>query len=103
MALPAKSLRSKTKACRLDTAQVSAESLDDYAWTQPAPDFLKCNVDGAKVEVLRGAMQLLKEKRPGIICEMHSEENRRIVLEEFSRLGYLCNLCGTNHVLAIPR
>ena len=38
-----------------DTIQVSAESLDDYTWTQPAPDFLKCDVEGAEVEVFRGA------------------------------------------------
>ena len=86
-----------------DTIQVSAESLDDYTWTQPAPDFLKCDVEGAEVEVFRGAERLLKEKRPGIICEMHSQETQRILLEEFSRLGYACQLCGTNHILALPR
>ena len=86
-----------------DTIQVSAESLDDYSWTQPSPDFLKCDVEGAEVEVFRGAQRLLKEKRPGIICEMHGEENRRILLEEFSRLRYSCKPCGTNHILALPQ
>jgi FkbM family methyltransferase len=86
-----------------DTIQVSGVSLDDYARTQAAPDFLKCDVEGAEVEVFRGAERLLKEKRPGIICEMHSEENQRILLEEFSRLGYTCKPCGTNHILALPR
>lgn len=85
-----------------DTIQVSAESLDDYTRTQSAPEFLKCDVEGAEVEVFRGAHRLLKEKRPGIICEMHSEENQRILLEEFSRLGYICKPCGTNHILALP-
>jgi FkbM family methyltransferase len=86
-----------------DTIQVRAEPLDDYTWTQPAPDFLKCDVEGAEVEVFRGAQQLLKEKRPGIICEMHSEENHRLLLQEFSRLGYTCKPCGTNHILALPQ
>ncbi|MGC2753952.1 MAG: FkbM family methyltransferase [Candidatus Acidiferrum sp.] len=86
-----------------DTIQVSAKSLDDYTRTQPAPDFLKCDVEGAEVEVFRGAERLLKEKRPGIICEMHSEKNHRILKEEFSRLGYSCKPCGTNHVLALPQ
>jgi FkbM family methyltransferase len=85
-----------------DTIQVSAVSLDDYAVSQLAPDFLKCDVEGAEVEVFRGAQGLLKENRPGIICEMHSEENRRILLEEFSRIGYICKPCGTNHILALP-
>lgn len=86
-----------------DAIEVSAESLDDYAWTQRAPDFLECDVEGAEVEVFRGAQRLLKEKRPGIICEMHSEENQRVLLEEFSRLGYNCKSCGTNHILALPQ
>jgi len=86
-----------------ETIPVSAESLDDYTRTQPAPDFLKCDVEGAEVEVFRGAQQLLKKKRPGIICEMHSEENQRVLLEEFSRCGYICKPCGTNHVLALPQ
>jgi hypothetical protein len=82
---------------------VSAESLDDYTSRQPAPDFLKCDVEGAEVEVFRGARRVLKEKHPGIICEMHSEENQRVLLEELSRLGYFCKRCGTNHILALPR
>ena len=85
-----------------DTIRVSAISLDDYTRTQPPPDFLKCDVEGAEVEVFRGAQRLLTEKRPGIICEMHSENNQRVLVEELSRLGYTCRPCGTNHVLALP-
>ena len=67
------------------------------------PDMLKCDVEGAEVEVFRGARKLLKEKRPGIICEMHSEENRRMLLEEFARAGYSCRPCGESHILALPQ
>lgn len=84
------------------TIQVNAESLDEYTRTQPAPDFLKCDVEGAEIDVFRGAQLLLKEKRPGIICEMHSEENHRVLLEEFAKLGYSCKPCGANRVLALP-
>ncbi len=86
-----------------DTIQVDAVSLDDYTWTESSPDFLKCDAEGAEVEVFRGAARMLKEKRPGIICEMHSEENRRVLLREFVRLGYTCRSCGENHVLALPQ
>jgi FkbM family methyltransferase len=85
------------------TIQVGAVSLDDYTWTEPTPDFLKCDVEGAEVEVFRGAQRLLKEKRPGIICETHSEENRRVLVEEFSRLSYRYEPCGTGHILALPQ
>ncbi|MGH9675926.1 MAG: FkbM family methyltransferase [Candidatus Acidiferrum sp.] len=86
-----------------NTIQVDAVALDDYILTEPSPDFLKCDVEGAEVEVFRGAQRLLKEKRPGILCEMHSEENRRTLLDEFSRYGYDCKPCGEYHVLALPR
>lgn len=85
------------------TIRVQAVSLDDYVRNEGAPDFLKCDVEGAEVEVFRGAEKLLREKRPGIICEMHSEENQRVLAEEFSRLGYSCKPCGTNHILALPQ
>jgi FkbM family methyltransferase len=90
-------------AAEPDTIQVAAVSLDEYTSTSPAPDFLKCDVEGAELEVFRGARRLLREKRPGIICEMHSEENRRTLIDEFTKIGYACKPCGENHVLALPK
>jgi len=46
---------------------------------------------------------LLTEKRPAILCEMHSDENRRVLLEDFARLGYTSKLIDENHVLALPQ
>ncbi len=86
-----------------DTIQVNAVSLDKYVHTVPAPDFLKCDVEGAEVEVFRGAQRLLKEKRPGILCEMHSDANRRLLLEMFARFGYACKSLDEHHVLALPQ
>jgi FkbM family methyltransferase len=83
-----------------DTIQVNTVSLDKYVQTVPAPDFLKCDVEGAEVEVFRGAQQLLTEKRPGIICEMHSDANRRLLVEMFGSFGYACKSLDENHVLA---
>jgi FkbM family methyltransferase len=87
----------------VDTIRVNTVSLDEYLLAEPAPDFLKCDVEGAEVEVFRGARRLLTEKRPGILCEMHSDENCRILLEEFVRFGYTCNSIDEHHVLALPR
>jgi FkbM family methyltransferase len=86
-----------------DAIRVEAVTLDDYANAGPAPDFVKCDVEGAEVEVFRGALQLLKEKRPGILFEMHSDKNRRILLDELTRLDYACKSCGENHLLALPQ
>lgn len=85
-----------------DTIQVNAVSLDEYVQTVPAPDFLKCDVEGAEVEVFRGARRLLTEKRPVILCEMHSDENRRVLIEEFARFGYTCKAIDEQHILALP-
>jgi len=82
---------------------VAAVSLDDYAMHAPVPDFVKCDVEGAEAEVVRGAQRLLAGKRPVVLCELHSEENRRTLGAEFSRLGYDSRSCGANHILAIPR
>lgn len=86
-----------------DTIQVEAVSLDEYSATFGPPDFVKCDVEGAEVAVFRGAQRLLIEKRPGILCEMHSEENRRILLKEFARLDYGCTQLDEQHILALPR
>jgi FkbM family methyltransferase len=85
------------------TIHVDAISLDDFTRTVPAPDFLKCDVEGAEVEVFRGAQKLLAEKRPGVVCEIHSDDNRRILLEEFARHHYTCTSLDENQVLALPQ
>ena len=82
------------------TIRMETVFLDEYAARACAPDFIKCDVEGAEVEVFRGARKLLVENKPIILCEMHGEENRRVLLEEFSRFGYRCTACGKDHVLA---
>lgn len=100
---PERGLGHVVAATAVDTTLANGVSLDDYSRTAPPPDFLKCDVEGAEVEVFRGAAGLLKEKHPGIICEMHSEQNYHFLLEEFTRLGYKCTPCGPNHLLALPQ
>jgi FkbM family methyltransferase len=86
-----------------DTIQIDAVSLDGYTRTSPTPDFIKGDVEGAEVDVFRGTRRVLAEQHPVILCEMHSEENRRNLLDEFSRLGCVCKDCGERHILALPR
>ena len=80
--------------------QVEAVSVDEYVRKSGAPDFIKCDVEGAEVEVFRGAEKLLNEKRPLILCEMHGDENRQTLLKVFPDFGYRCEPCGKNHILA---
>ena len=82
------------------TIRVEAVSVDEYVGKSGAPDFIKCDVEGAEVEVFRGAAKLLNERRPIILCEMHGDKNRQTLLTMFENLGYRCEPCGKNHVLA---
>jgi FkbM family methyltransferase len=84
-----------------NTIEIDAVTLDDFARTSPAPDFIKCDVEGAEVEVFRGAHRLLAEKRPGILCEIHSEANREALLAELKRFGYLCEDSSSRQLLAL--
>ncbi len=47
-------------------------SLDDFIQGAPAPRAIKCDVEGAEVEVFRGAENLLSTYHPWILCELHS-------------------------------
>jgi FkbM family methyltransferase len=46
-------------------------ALDDLVESIPLPDAIKCDVEGAEAEALRGADKLLRSRRRWIICEMH--------------------------------
>ena len=67
------------------------------------PDFPTCDVQGVEVKVFRRAQRLLKEKHPGIICGLDSEEKQRDGLERLLPFAYTWQPCGTNHLLALPQ
>lgn len=86
-----------------NTISVEAISLDQFVLSHPAPDFVKCDVEGAEVAVFQGAESLLREKHPILLVEMHSSENHRVLTQKFSELGYACSNLDENHVLALPQ
>lgn len=49
------------------------------------------------------AQQLLPKKRPKTLCEVHSEENKRILQKQFARFGCQCRMLDENHLPALPR
>jgi len=83
------------------TIAVEAVSLDQYTASHPPPDFLKCDVEGAEVAVFQGASRLLSDKHPIVLVEMHSPENHRALLDQFTSHGYRCQNLDDNHVLAL--
>jgi FkbM family methyltransferase len=77
-------------------------ALDDFIKTAPAPDAIKCDVEGAEVEVFRGAEGLLIAHRPWIVCEIHSPANEAALCTRLGGLGYHLETVDANHLLAIP-
>jgi FkbM family methyltransferase len=77
-------------------------SLDDFTKNAPPPDAIKCDVEGAEVEALRGGTKMLQSRHPWIICEMHSDANRRFATELLANLGYTTTALDGDHVLAAP-
>lgn len=54
---------------------VRTVALDDLVSSgeAPAPDVVKIDVEGAELEVLAGMKELLRTRRPIVICEMHGK------------------------------
>jgi len=91
-----------TAAGANETVVVPAVALDDFVQEHPAPHFIKSDVEGAEVEVFRGAGRVLADRHPTIICEMHSPEIGERLTERFTKLGYRCGWLDDMHVLASP-
>jgi FkbM family methyltransferase len=78
----------------------SCVALDDFARTAPPPTAIKCDVEGAELEFLRGAQATVQKFRPWIICEMHSKANDRAARELLSQWNYKLESLDETHVLA---
>lgn len=82
------------------TVTVLATTLDDFCREHAAPDLLKCDVEGAEVELLRGATNLLRYHRPAIICELHSSQCEIGVYEILKQNSYCVRRLDENHLFA---
>jgi len=78
-------------------------ALDDFIASAPAPDAIKCDVEGAEAEVLRGAARLLGDNHPWIVCEIHSEASGRDVRGILHEAGYQIKSVDASHILGVPR
>jgi FkbM family methyltransferase len=82
--------------------RVRSMALDDFVRDAPPPDVLKCDVEGAEIEVLEGARSVLQSKRPVIVCEVHSEVGAERVRDLLVQSGYTVRWIDENHLLALP-
>jgi FkbM family methyltransferase len=69
---------------------VEAVTLDDFvAAGHRPPDVIKIDVEGEGHGVLRGCREVLLRHRPGLLLELHDEEERREAEAILSRAGYV--------------
>lgn len=81
---------------------VECVALDDFVQGAPPPNAIKCDVEGAELQVLRGAQQTIRAHRPVIVCEMHTDANGRACREMLREFGYNLIDVDSSHLLAIP-
>ena len=79
---------------------VPTVAMDDFVPGAPPPDAIKCDVEGAELEVFQGAEKLLRTHHPWILCEIHSQENGRALREFLGRFGYTFEIVDSSHILA---
>ena len=75
-------------------------ALDDFIRDAPAPHAIKCDVEGAEEEVLRGAERVLRTHLPWVLCELHSERSARSVRELLDISGYKIERVDSGHIFA---
>jgi len=68
------------RVARLDTCV--------YERGLPKPNVMKIDVEGAEADVLDGGMRMLKECRPRILIEAHSETLASLCSQKLLKLGY---------------
>lgn len=84
------------------TVPVRCVSLDDFTQSAARPDLIKCDIEGAEAEMLRGATNILRSHKPSILCEIHSESNDRVCRTILQESGYKLEPVDGNHILAVP-
>lgn len=73
-------------------------ALDEYAGSQP-PDFIKVDVDGAELDVLRGANRILRSFHPVLLVETHSRELELACGRSLLSHGYKVTIVNQRAVL----
>lgn len=80
---------------------VPTVSLDSLLASEPFPDVIKIDVEGAAAAVLRGAARILDEGRPDLYIELHGPEEQAGVRDELLGRGYVARTMA-GEVVADP-
>jgi FkbM family methyltransferase len=81
----------KNLEIRNDQKKINVDliSLDQFCYQNKIfPDIIKIDTEGFELEVLKGGLNLLKEKRPLIIFESNTQTERDLIFDLLAELGY---------------
>lgn len=85
-----------------DLLPVPCVSIDDFTKSAPPPAGIKCDVEGAEIEVLRGAQATLARHHPWVLCETQNAENSHTARSMLTELGYAIEQISDVHLFAAP-
>lgn len=92
-----------------DSVEVKVETLDGFlSRGGHKPSIIKIDVEGAELDVLRGATETLRTTRPAVLLEIHGwgDAASDEILKLFSSANYAVSLAGTRDheafCLAVP-
>jgi hypothetical protein len=81
---------------------VKCVAFDGFVQGASLPQAIKYDIEGAEVEVLRGATNLLAESRSWILCGMCSEANDSACRKILQGYRYFVEAIDSNDILATP-
>jgi len=90
--------------------RLEALTVDAYATKGVQPTMIKIDVEGAEVEVLKGAQGTLSRERPVVLVEVHHQRAAAELPQQLCPLGYKIEwlpghpgFAFPRHLIALPR
>jgi FkbM family methyltransferase len=89
--------------CSPTRTTMAATTIDEAAHKFFPPDFIKIDVEGAELEVLKGGRQTLLNARPIMLIEIGSDGDPQSVKEFLNEVDYGMRPASNPNYLAYPR
>lgn len=78
-------------------------TLDAFAADRRPPAMIKIDVEGAEIEVLKGAQKLIAQTRPVFLLEVHHEAAATFLQDRLCENGYMIEWLAGHAGFAFPR
>ena len=93
---------------QIDGAAVTPTTIDNLSHEFRPPTLIKIDVEGLELEVLRGATSTLRQHRPTLVVEAHSDGLAGVAIARLADIGYHCDAAPAPfgpelHIVAKPK